>query len=189
MSTYDTRSDSTLRDPSATPIWGRVLLGAAFLLAGVLVLGDVTLATIVSAKIIGAVALVAGAFEIVHSFWTKGWGGFLWQILLGLLYGAFGAALLTQPVTGALVLTYFLGFLLVASGIVRVLLSFRRWQEVGWMMLLSGLLGIAAGLVILTGFPSTGLWVIGLLLGIDLVFHGVAWILYALVPATANRAV
>jgi uncharacterized membrane protein HdeD (DUF308 family) len=189
MSTYDTRSDPTLRDPSATPIWARVLLGAVLLFGGVIVLGDVTLATIVSAKFIGAVAIVAGVFEIVHAFWTKGWGGFLWQILLGLLYGAFGAALFTQPVTGALVLTYFLGFMLVASGILRVLLSFRHWQEVGWMMLLSGLLGIAAGLVLLTGFPTTGLWVIGFLLGIDLVLHGVAWILYALVPATANRAI
>jgi uncharacterized membrane protein HdeD (DUF308 family) len=188
MSTYDTQSGSTFRDPSATPIWGRVLLGAAFILAGVVVLGDVTLATVVSAKVIGAIALLAGAFEIIHSFWTKGWGGFLWQILLGLLYGAFGAALLTQPVTGALALTYFLGVVLVASGVVRVLLSLRTWRAGGWMMLLSGLLGIAAGFVILSGWPTTGLWVIGFLIGIDLVFHGFAWLLYAMAPAPATRA-
>ncbi len=189
MSTYGTRSGPAFDQLSSTPTWARILLGAALLFAGVVVLADVALATVISAKIIGLVAMLAGAFEIVHAFWTKGWGGFLWQILLGLLYGAFGAALFTQPVTGALLLTYFLGFILVASGVIRVLLSFRLGKETGWMMLLSGLLGIAAGVVILTGFPSSGLWVIGFLLGIDLISHGVAWILYALVPATANRAV
>lgn len=186
MSTYDTRSGAALHELSSPPTWARIPLGAAFILAGMVVLGDVALATVISAKIIGLVAILAGAFEIVHAFWTKGWGGFLWQILLGLLYAAFGAALFTQPVTGALALTYFLGFILVASGVVRILLSFRHWQDAGWIMLLSGLLGIAAGVVILTGFPATGLWVIGFLLGIDLVFHGFAWILYALMPA--NRA-
>jgi uncharacterized membrane protein HdeD (DUF308 family) len=183
MSTYDTRSGSALHELSSTPIWARILLGAAFIFAGLVVLADVALATVISAKIIGLVAMLAGAFEIVHAFWTKGWGGFLWHILLGLLYGAFGAALFTQPAAGALALTFFLGFVLVASGVVRVLLSFRHWQDAGWIMLLSGLFGAAAGLVILTGFPATGIWVIGFLLGIDLVFHGFAWILYALVPA------
>jgi uncharacterized membrane protein HdeD (DUF308 family) len=186
MSTYDTRSGPARRELSSTPTWGRILLGASFLFAGLAVLADVTLATVVSAKIIGVIAMLAGAVEIVHAFWTKGWGGFIWQILLGLLYGAFGVALFTQPVTGALVLTYFLGFMLVASGVIRVLLSFKLWKETGWMMLLSGLLGIAAGLAILTGYPSNGLWIIGFLLGIDLIFHGLAWILYAIAPA--NKA-
>jgi hypothetical protein len=46
---------------------------------------DVVFATIISVKFIGVTAIVAGAFEIMHAFWTKGWGGFLWQILLGAL--------------------------------------------------------------------------------------------------------
>jgi uncharacterized membrane protein HdeD (DUF308 family) len=182
MSIYNTRAGSDPNALSSTPIWARVALGIVLIVAGAIVLGDVALATLISAKIIGAMAVVVGAFEVVHAFWTKGWGGFLWQILLGLLYIAFGVTLFTQPVAGALALTYFLGFMLVASGIIRVVLSFKLWQEAGWMMLLSGLLGMAAGLVILTGFPATGLWVIGFVLGIDLVFHGVAWILYALAP-------
>jgi len=182
MSAYNMRAGSEPNELSSTSTWVRIALGVALIIAGAVVLGDIALATVISAKVIGAVAVIAGIFEVVHAFWTRGWGGFMWQILLGLLYIAFGVTLFTQPVAGAVVLTYFLGFMLVASGIVRVVLSFKLWQEAGWMMLLSGLLGIAAGFVILTGFPATGLWVIGFVLGVDLVFHGLAWILYALVP-------
>ena len=186
MSAYNTRAGSERTQLSSTPIWARVALGVVLIIAGIIVLGDVVVATVISAKIIGAIAIVGGALEVIHAFWTKGWGGFLWQILLGLLYIAVGVILFTQPVAGALVLTYVLGLMLVASGIIRVVLSFKLWQEAGWIMLLSGLLGIAAGLVILTGFPVTGLWVIGFVLGIDLLFHGFAWIMYALVPGNGT---
>lgn len=187
MTAYDTGSGSAA-GLAAPPTWVRILLGIALIVAGLFVLGDVALATIISTVFIGLVAIVVGAFEIVHAFWTKGWGGFVWQILLGALYVAFGIVLLSQPVPSALILTYILGLLLLASGVVRVWLGFRHWKEVGWVMLLSGVFGAVAGLIILTGWPATGLWVFGLLLGIDLIAHGVAWLTYAWLPAAARTA-
>ena len=86
--------------------------------------------------------------------------------------------------SGALILTYALGLMLAISGLVRAFLSVTHWQEAGWLMLLSGVFGILAGVVIITGFPMSGLWVLGLLLGIDLISHGVAWLTYAWLPAT-----
>lgn len=178
MTTYDTQSSAL----SVPPTWIRVLLGIVMIAAGFLVLADVALATLVSAMVIAALAIVAGAFEIFHSFWTKGWGGFLWQVLLGILYIAFGLVLWSQPVAGALVITFVLGFVLVASGGVRVLLSYRHWHDAGWLMLLSGIFGIVAGAIIIAGWPASGLWVLGFLLGIDLLSHGAAWLLYAWTP-------
>ena len=64
---------------SAPPTWVRVLLGLVLIFAGLFVLGDVALATLISTMFIGATALIAGGFEIIHAFWTKGWGGFLWR--------------------------------------------------------------------------------------------------------------
>lgn len=183
MTAQDTRSASRPQAFSAPPTWVRILLGIVLILAGIFVLGDIAIATLISAVFIGIVAIIAGAFEIIHAFWTKGWGGFAWQILLGVLYLTFGIVLLNQPATGALVITYVLGLLLLLSGVVRVLLSFSHWASHGWIMLVSGLFGVLAGLVILTGFPITGLWVLGLLLGIDLISHGMAWLTYAWLPA------
>ena len=164
----------------APPVWICALLGIVMIGAGVVALSDVVFATLISVKLIGFTAIAAGAFEIVHAFWTKGWGGFLWQILLGALYVSFGFVLLTQPASGALVLTYLLGAVLLASGVIRCMLSFAHWQQGGWMMLISGLLGLLAGVLILSGFPTISLWALGFLLGIDLISHGLAWLLYAI---------
>jgi uncharacterized membrane protein HdeD (DUF308 family) len=170
-------------NPSAPPFWVCVLLGIVLILAGFFILGDVVLVTVISAFVIGIAAIVAGAFEIVHAFWTKGWGGFIWQILLGALYVALGVMLVRQPIAGALVLTYVLGLVFLVSGAVRAIVGVGHWRESGWIMVASGVFGILAGLVVLSGFPMTGLWVLGFLLGIDLIIHGVAWLTYAWLPA------
>jgi len=178
MTVYDSRSDiGVLGSP---PLWVCALLGIVMIVAGIAALGDVVFATIISVKLIGLTAIAAGAFEIAHAFWTKGWGGFLWQIVLGALYLAFGLVLLSQPASGALILTYFLGAVLFASGVIRCVLSFAHWRQNGWMMLISGIFGLLAGVLILFGFPTISVWALGFLLGVDLISHGLAWLLYAL---------
>jgi uncharacterized membrane protein HdeD (DUF308 family) len=180
-------SDRPTADASPPPLWARILLGIVFIGAGVLVLGDLAVATLISTIFIGAMAIAAGAFEIVHAFWTKGWGGFLWQILLGLAYIVIGFVLFTQPVGGALALTWVLGVVFVASGVARAYVGVRNWAQAGWLLLISGLLGVFAGVVILVGWPVTGLWVIGFLLGVDLVLHGVGWLVFARRPVLGAR--
>ena len=174
-------SSSPMTGLHAPAPWLCSLLGIVLIIVGIMVLGDAVTATIFSAIFIGAMAIAAGGFEIVHSFWTKGWGGFLWQIVLGLLYVAFGLTLLTQPVVGALALTYVFGLLLVISGAVRIGIGVRRGMD--WMLVLSGVIGIIAGLIILAGWPYSGLWFLGTVLGIDLIFHGAAWLTVAWRPA------
>jgi uncharacterized membrane protein HdeD (DUF308 family) len=184
MTTYD--NSSGLRSVTP-PFWVCVLLGIVMILAGLAVLGDVVLVTVISTMFIGWASIATGAFEVIHAFWTKGWGGFVWQVVLGILYIAFGVVIVSQPVASALILTYVLGLCLLISGFVRILLGFSHWREAGWIMLLSGLFVVLAGLVILTGFPMTGLWVLGFLLGVDLITHGLGWLTYAWQP-TARTA-
>ena len=181
MTTYDAGTSTALSGP---PTWVRVLLGIVLILGGIFVLGDVALATLISTLLIGYTAIVVGAFEIVHAFWTKGWGGFIWQLLLGALYIVFGLMVVRQPASGALILTFVLGLVLLASGVVRIIVGVRQWRDTGWIMVVSGLFGIAAGLIILSGWPTSGIWVLGLLLGIDLISHGIAWLTYGWLPAS-----
>lgn len=190
MTTVDNSSRMGVGSRPAPSLWICILLGLVMIAAGILVLGDIMLVTLISTIFIGWVSIFTGAFEVIHAFWTKGWGGFVWQVLLGILYIAFGAVLVSQPVASALILTYILGMVLLISGIVRILLGISHWREAGWIMLLSGIFGALAGLVILTGFPMTGLWVLGFLLGVDLISHGIGWLAYAWRPTarTANSA-
>jgi len=163
----------------APPLWVCILLGIFMIVAGFFVLGDIAFFTLVSTIFIGWMAIVTGAFEIIHAFWTKGWGGFIWQVLLGILYVVFGLTLVSQPMISAFILTYVLGLVLLISGFVRILIGIGHWREFVWVMLCSGLFGILAGLIIITRFPASGMWVLGLLLGIDLLSHGIGWLTYA----------
>jgi uncharacterized membrane protein HdeD (DUF308 family) len=157
------------------PRINRTALGIVLIAVGLFVLVDVALVARISVLVIGGAAIAGGAFQAVHSFWTKEWTGFLWRLLLGALYIAFGAALITRPGLGATFLLYALGLVMVASGVARAWMGIKERGGFLWMIL-SGLFGIAAGLVILTGWPISGIRAIAVLLGLDLVTHGVAWL-------------
>jgi len=179
------------------PGWVRLGLGIVMILAGAAILADVAFASLVSPAFIGVAAIAVGIFEIVHALWTRGWGGLAWQTLLGLLYVAIGIVLLggawpsemvvasgvaRSARSGELLLTYGLGLLLALSGIVRILLGLRRWRTGGWLMLLAGTFGVVAGLIVLAEFPKSGFWIFGLLLGLDLIMHGAAWLGFSSAP-------
>lgn len=164
----------------AEPVWVRALLGLVLLLGGLFVMADLMLVKTVSALVIGGAAVVAGGFELIHAFWTKGWASATPRILLGFLYVVFGVVLLTQPSFRGVFLTYALGFALVLSGLVRLPVGYRLGTTLGRLLImLSGLFGIVAGLVILSGWPASGIKVIGTLLAIDLISQGVGWLVVA----------
>lgn len=50
----------------------------------------------------------------------------------------------------------------------------------GGLLLTSGIVGILAGLVALSKWPIGGVWALGLVIGIDLLLHGVWWIMFGL---------
>ena len=84
---------------------------------------------------------------------------------------------------GRAALTLFIAAVLVVSGILRVVLAYRLWPVGGWMLILSGVIAVLAGLVIIAGWPASGLVVLGICLGLDLSMFG----LFRLVPAFALR--
>src|SRR5262245_47352599 len=162
------------------PSWVALLLGFVLIAAGIFVLGDVALASVISAFAIGGAAVIGGGFEIAHAFWTPAWGSFAWRLLLGILYIVFGVALMVRPDFSAFILTYLLGFVLIISGLVRLVLGYRYGGGSGRLLPLSGIVGIAAGIMIVAHWPASGLWAIGLLVGIDLIAHGIGWLAVAL---------
>ncbi len=169
------------RDWSVSGDW-RVyaLLGAALVALGLAAGSNLAAAAIASAVVFAALLIAAGALEVLHAFWARSWRGFLPSLLVGLLYLAGGWVLLANPVAASAALTALFAAALIASGVFRVVLAFRLWRRWGWMLLASGAIAIAAALVILSGWPASGLWVLGLCVAIDLVAHGAWWIAYGL---------
>jgi uncharacterized membrane protein HdeD (DUF308 family) len=151
-----------------------------FMFAGLFVLRNAVLATVVSAIVFGVALLVAGVFEIAQAFWAEHWSGLFWRLLLGALYAVAGVVLVADPLAASVLLTLAFSAALIASGVMRIYLALAYWERYGWLLLASGIVGVLAGLVVFLKWPLSGLWVFGLVVGIDLVLHGVWWVVSGL---------
>jgi uncharacterized membrane protein HdeD (DUF308 family) len=154
-----------------------IALGIVYVISGLVALGSVVLATVVTIFIVGIMMLIAGAAEVINAFQIKTWGKFLLWLLLGILYIVAGFITFENPLLAAALLTLLLGFSLVASGIMRIVLAFSMREGMTWLWVaLSGAITLLLGLVILAHWPVSGLYILGLFLGIDLVVAGASWI-------------
>jgi len=154
--------------------WGWLLvLGAVQVICGALALAIPVAASLAAAIVAGALLLVSGVFQLLHAFSIRRSRGMLLPALGGVLYVVAGALLLLFPVMGALTLTIVVGALLIAEGVMRSILA-RRLKPMpgrGWL-LAGGIASLAVGILLLTGWPLTGLWALGILLGVNLIFSG-----------------
>jgi len=154
-----------------------IALGIVYVISGLVALGSVVLATVVTIFIVGIMMLIAGAAEVINAFQIKTWGKFLLWLLLGILYIVAGFITFENPLLAAALLTLVLGFSLIASGIMRIVLAFSMKEGAPWIWVaLSGAITLLLGIVILAHWPVSGLYILGLFLGIDLVLAGASWI-------------
>jgi len=157
--------------------WGWIVaLGALYVVAGFIALGSVVMATVATVFVVGVMMLIAGVVEVISAFQMKSWGKFLLWALLGALYIVAGFATFENPLLAAAVLTLLLGASLVASGVMRIVLAFSMKAESAWVwVLLSGAITTLLGAMILFHWPVSSLYILGLFLGIDLIFAGTSW--------------
>ncbi len=168
--------------------WGWIVaLGVVFLIAGFIAVGSAVAATASAVMIIGIMMIMGGVAEIVAAFSVKGWGKFAVWMLLGLLYVGAGFIAIMNPFAAATILTLLLGAALVAGGVLRIFLAFsmkaagKPW---GWVVV-SGLVTLLLGVMIIAQWPASSFFVLGIFLGIDLIFIGSGWVTMGL--ALKNR--
>lgn len=166
-----------------------VALGVLYLIAGVLALGSILTATVISVFFVGIMMIVVGVGEIFGAFQVKSWGKFFLLLAIGVLYIIAGIAAFENPALAAVVLTFVLGIALVVSGIVRIVLAFAVRPEQPWLwILLSGLVTLVLGIIILARWPVSSVYVLGLFLGVDLVIAGIGWLGLGLGLGRSRRA-
>jgi uncharacterized membrane protein HdeD (DUF308 family) len=167
-----------------------VILGIALIVLGTIALGAVAIASLAAAVAIGALLLVAGAAEVVGAFWCRGWSGFFLELLSGILSIVVGVLFLRAPLNALLALTLLLACFLMVGGIFKIVTGLiYRFAAWGWVEV-SGIIDLILGVLIWMEWPASALWVIGLFVGISLVFRGFHWIALGLalrsLPKTAG---
>jgi uncharacterized membrane protein HdeD (DUF308 family) len=163
--------------------WGWFVgLGIILVICGVLILGDTIAATIVSVLFIGAALIIGGAFQVFHALSNKEWGGFLFGLICGFLYILGGLLIFKEPLHGSFIITVLLAVALIFGGTLRALISFGHRELAGWWFLaLGGVISVVLGVMIYASLPFSSLWVLGMLVGIEMVIQGFAWLQMGLV--------
>ncbi len=170
--------------------WGWFLaLGIILLLAGAAAIVFPWVFTVAAKIALGWIFLIGGVVLVAHALSTRGWAGFLWSLLIGLLYVVAGGWLAFFPFTGIVTLTILLAALFLAEGVLEVILALRVRPHEGWgWLLLSGLVAIAVGVLIAYELPGSAAWSIGLLVGVNLLSTGASFVVLALAGRRARLA-
>ncbi|MGA8366177.1 MAG: HdeD family acid-resistance protein [Candidatus Acidiferrales bacterium] len=161
--------------------WGWFLaFGIVLVLLGIGAIVRSVTSTVVSMMFFGWILVFAGLIQFVEAFMVGRWAGFFLHLLIAILFAIAGVVMLTRPVISAEAVTLVMSMFFLIGGLYEFIAAL--WTHLhgwGWQAL-NGVISFILGVLILAQWPVTGLWVIGLFVGIDLLFYGWAWITLAL---------
>lgn len=143
-------------------------LGIALIVLGIVALVDSVAVTVISMFLFGWILLIAGIVEAVQAFRHRRSGHLFLHVLNAVLSIVVGLLLLRHPLAGVIVITLLAAYFTVA-GIFRIIaasaLHAPHW---GWA-LASEIITLILGILVWAQWPLSGLWIIGLFIGIDLI--------------------
>lgn len=169
---------SKLRLPSGN---GLLFIGLLLTLLGLGAIVAPSIAGDAVVYIIGSVLLATGLFQSVLGWREEGTATRVITMIQGIIVGLTGIAVLAHPYYGLAVLTWVLILFFVLSGIYSMITSFAYRPAPGWLaVLFSGLVSVLLGWLIWKQWPLSGMWAVGILVGIDLLTRGIAYLTLAL---------
>lgn len=148
-----------------------VILGILTAVAGFVVLGHVALASLVSILFTGWMLLVSGVLMVIAGI--VGWKqpAQRWNIAGGAILAILGLGFVRNPGAGLLVLTLLAGSLLLVGGVIRIVAAFQP-RAPRTILLVNGLITLVFGVMVVNQLPTSALWLLGTILGVQLVLDG-----------------
>lgn len=168
--------------------WGWVFfMGLLLLVIGVIAIAAPFVTTLASIVFFGWLLVIGGIAEIGFAITHRNSDYFLMHSLVGLLTIVVGFLMVFNPTITAMTFTLLLAVFFLGVGIFRIFSSVAvRFTNWGWAFI-GGILSVILGALILIHWPSSALWVIGLFIGIDLLFTGWSFIIASLVLKNVKR--
>lgn len=163
-------------------------LGIALIVLGSLAIYYGVFSTLATVSIFGWILIFAGFIQFGHAIYARAWSAFFLQLCAGLLALTAGIVTIVKPMMAASVLTLLLAFLFIAQGTMRIILAAVKHIPNWFWVLFSGFLSLILGIMILAEWPRSGLYIIGLFMGIDLIFNGWSLIMLSAMARKYVRA-
>ena len=168
--------------------WCFLLLGMAMVILGTICIVDPLLPSVASVVVLGFVLMSGGIAQIISSVWAGKWSGMLLSTMIGVLYVVVGYMIVDAPVVNMVIITKFIAIFLIVSGVFRIVSSLAlRFPGWGWA-LINGGVTLLLGIIINRQLPEAALWVIGLFVGLEMLFNGWAWVMLSLGLRAVNKA-
>jgi uncharacterized membrane protein HdeD (DUF308 family) len=170
--------------------WGWFMaLGILLIMLGMIAIGGPLASGVAVSLLIGWLLVISGVAHGIHAFQSSGWRGGLVQILCGLLYLGVGVMMIRNPITGLLALTVTVLVYFVVSGIFKIILAIRveHLPQRGWVTV-SGIMSLVLAIYIGSQFPTSALWVIGMLFGIEMIFSGWSFVMIAQAARSGQKS-
>ena len=182
-------SESSLGAVKKASGWS-MFLGAVMFICGLLAILLPLASSIAIVMVLAWLILFAGVAHLIFAFQSHSIGGFLWKLLLAVIYGFAGVYMLMHPLLGLVSLTFVLAIFLLVEGVVEVVLYFniRNVPNSGWV-LFDGIITLILGLLIWANWPSASAWVVGVLVGISLMFSGISRFMLSLAIRDVSQIV
>jgi uncharacterized membrane protein HdeD (DUF308 family) len=156
--------------------WGWFLaLGIVLIVLGIVAVARSVTSTVVSMYFFGWVLVIASIVEFVNAFMVGKWAGFFLHLLIALLFAVIGVTFIKNPGISAEVATLVMSMFFLIAGLYQLISAL--WTHVpgyGWQVA-DGVITTILGILLLTQWPVSGLYAIGLFVGIALIFYGWAW--------------
>jgi uncharacterized membrane protein HdeD (DUF308 family) len=164
-----------IKEDAKTARW----VGIFMLIAGFLAMVAPFAAGLSVAVVVGVLLLVTGVTQVLLVFRAGSFGEGLMLVLLGVLSVVAGGFMVAQPVAALATLTLFLAGYFIACGILEVIAAFGARPQSGWgLLLFGGIVSVLLGVMIWQQFPLSGVWAVGVLVGVKLIIAG--WALIAI---------
>lgn|SRR5574344_1506090 len=153
--------------------------GIFFLIIGMLLLILPQISSLAISLVISTALIVAGIYKLISSIIRKDEIEKSWlSVIIALLMIVTGAYLTVRPLFNLFILTMSIGVYFVLEAINSFVIAFeskdilKHW----WVGLFAGIAQLALAFIILFGLPSTALFTIGILIGVNMVLSGIALI-------------
>ena len=166
--------------------------GMIMMVLGILAVIWPQISTVAADIYIGWIFLLSGIVGLVTMFWAPSIPAFLWSLLTAALSLIVGVLLLWHPVAGVVSLTLALIAFFIVEGIFQIAAAIRYRDAFpdswGWMVM-SGIVDLALAGLIISGWPGTASWALGLIVGVNLITSGLAITMAALAGRSIVKAV
>ena len=158
-----------------------IVAAILFIVLGAFAIIEPAVAGLGVALLVGWLLIFGGISHVISAFEGGGARRVLFQILAGVVFLLGGYYLLSHPLMALGTLTLLLAAVILVEGVCEIVTYFRLRDEQasGWM-LANGILALVLGGMIWLQWPSSSVWAIGTLVGVNLLFTGITRLMVGL---------